>query len=199
MNTLPTEYIDRANAMNVAAREELKRKLTTGKIGFDDDVAIIKERTVAAVNRAIIIGDNIQEFTGHKKLLQSEYGQLALAVSDAPINFAKFCVSLREANDGPVTSYEVAAPIFERLLVQYELLPKPAHGEQTKHPHEPIVDFISSVIDADTESVELLEENPMEKWQQFQIVTFANNSKRIHDLHELAIKLMEVKSHEHKH
>jgi len=188
-----TEYIDRAAAMNMEAREELKKTLTKEKIGFDADVEMIKARTISAVNRAFKMGDSIQEFTGHTKLLPAAYGQFALAINDAPIAFAKECVSVRQGNDEPVTTYAQAAPIFERLLVQYELLPKTGHGNQTKHPHEPIMDYLKTVITADAESVELLEEFPMEKWARFNVVGFFNNSKRIHDLHELAGRILKEK------
>ena len=190
MNITEPEYIDSAKAMNMDAQEALKKTLTVEKQGFSADVELVKAHTISAVNRAVKIGDAMQEFTGHKKLLSGEYNQFALALEDAPISFAKACISLRENNESGITTYEQAAPIFEHLLVQYELMPKTGHGEQTKHPHEPVLDFISSVITADTESVELLEDNPMEKWQPFQLTSFFNNSKRIHDLHELAGRLM---------
>ena len=185
-----TTYTDRAEAMNLEAREAIKKILTAENTGFRADVEIVKARTISAVNRAIKMGDAIQEYTGHTKLLPVEYNQLALAINEAPIDFAKECVSIRQANDDPVTTYEQAAPIFEHLLIQYELLPKPAHGEQQKHQHDPVVDYIGSVITADAESVEVLEENPMEKWERHLILSFANNSKRLHDLHELAMKLL---------
>lgn len=188
-----TEYIDRATAMNLEARDELKKTLTKENAFFVSDVEMVKARTISAVNRAIKMGDAMQEYTGHTKLLPAEYGQFALAINDAPIAFAKECVSIRQGNDEPVTTYAQAAPIFERLLVQYELLPKEGHGEQTKHPHEPIMDFIKSVSTADAESVELLEEHPMETWERFNVVGFFNNSKRTHDLHELAGRILKEK------
>jgi hypothetical protein len=188
-----TEYIDRATAMNLEARDELKKTLTKENAFFVSDVEMVKARTISAVNRAIKMGDAMQEYTGHTKLLPAEYGQFALAINDAPIAFAKECVSIRQGNDEPVTTYAQAAPIFERLLVQYELLPKEGHGEQTKHPHEPIMDFIKSVSIADAESVELLEEHPMETWERFNVVGFFNNSKRTHDLHELAGRILKEK------
>jgi len=187
------EYIDRAAAMTADAREANKEILKDEFMGFRSDVELVKTKTIAAVNRAIKMGDTIQEFTGHKKLLPAEYGQFALAINDAPLDFAKECVSLCEKNQTPITTYEQAAPIFEHLLVQYELLPKPGHGEQTKHPHEPVLDYISAVINVDAESVELLEENPMDKWEPFQRASFYNNSKRILDLHEEVGKTMKAK------
>ena len=192
MNTEP-EYINRAAAMNMDAQEALKKTLTREKQGFSADVELVKAHTISAVNRAVKIGDAMQEFTGHKKLLSGEYNQVALALEDAPIAFAKACISLRESNETGITTYEQAAPIFEHLLVQYELLPKTGHGEQTKHPHEPVMDYLNSVSAADAESVELLEEHPMEKWDRFNVVAFYNNSKRIHDLHELAGSLIKEK------
>ena len=188
-----TEYIDRATAMNLEARDELKKTLTKENAFFVSDVEMVKARTNSAVNRAIKMGDAMQEYTGHTKLLPAEYGQFALAINDAPIAFAKECVSVRQGNDAPVTTYAQAAPIFERLLVQYELLPKEGHGEQTKHPHEPIMEYLKSVSAADAESVELLEEHPMKDWERFNIVGFFNNSKRIHDLHELAGRILKEK------
>jgi hypothetical protein len=188
-----TEYIDRATAMNMDAKAELKKRLTQKNVIFISKVEMVKAGTIAAVNLAIGMGDDIQEYTGHTKLLPAEYGQFSLAINDAPIAFAKDCVSLRQGNDEPVTTYAQAAPIFERLLVQYELLPKEGHGEQTKHPHEPIMDYINSVSAADAESVELLEEHPMEKWERFNVVAFHNNSKRTHDLHELAGRILKEK------
>ena len=188
-----TEYIDRATAMNLEARDELKKTLTKENSFFVSDVEMVKARTISAVNRAIKMGDAMQEYTGHTKLLPAEYGQFALAINDAPIAFAKECVSVRQGNDEPVTTYAQAAPIFERLLVQYELLPKEGHGEQTKHPHEPIMEYLKSVSAADAESVELLEEHPMKDWERFNIVGFFNNSKRIHDLHELAGRILKEK------
>ncbi len=189
-DTNETTYLDRAQAMNEDARDELKKILATENAVFISDVETVKARTISAVNRALKMGDAIKEFTGHKKLALAEYNQFALAINDAPINFAKECLSIREANESVITTYEQAYPIFEHLLIQYELLPKPAHGEQKKHPHEPVLDYIGTVIKADAESVDLLEDHPMEKWERFQISSFANNSKRIHDLHELAERLL---------
>lgn len=187
------EYIDRSTAMNMAARLAAKEVLEKEFQGFRDDVELVKTRTIAAVNRAFRMGDTIQEFTGHKKLLPVEYGQFSLAIGDAPIAFAKECVSVRQNNEEPIKTYEQAAPIFERLMEQFELLPKGSHGEQTKHPHEPVMDYLKTVVTADAESVELLEEFPMEKWERFNIVAFYNNSKRIHDLHEMAGKILNEK------
>lgn len=186
------EYIDRATAMNMDAREELKKFLTKENPLFVCDVEMVKARTISAVNRAIKMGDAMQEYTGKKKISLAEYNQFSLAINDAPIAFAKECVSLRQANASAVTSYAIAAPIFIRLIVQYEFLPKTGHDEQTKHPHEPILDWISSVITADAESVELFEEYPMAVWEKYQIVSFANNSKRIHDSHDEAIRLLKA-------
>ena len=190
------EYIDRSTAMNMAARIAAKEVLEKEFQGFRDDVDLVKTRTIAAVNRAFRMGDTIQEITGHKKLLPAEYGQFALAIGDAPIAFSKECVSVRQNNEEPIKTYEQAAPIFEKLMEQFELLPKGSHGEQTKHPHEPVMDYLKTVVTADAESVELLEEHPMEKWPRFNIVTFFNNSKRIHDLHEQAGNLLKEKGEE---
>jgi hypothetical protein len=187
------EYIDRSTAMNMAARIAAKEVLEKEFQGFRSEVFLVKTRTIAAVNRAYRMGDTIQEFTGHKKLALAEYGQFALAIGDAPIAFAKECISIRQNNDEPIKTYEQAAPIFKKLMEQFELLPKGSHGEQTKHPHEPVMEYLKTLVTADAESVELLEEFPMEKWARFNVVTFFNNSKRIHDLHELAGSLIKEK------
>src|ERR1035437_3309395 len=47
-----------------------------------------------------------------------------------------------------------------KLAGVFDKRKKANRNQQTKHPHEPVLDFISSVITPDAESVEFLEEPP---------------------------------------
>jgi hypothetical protein len=77
-----------------------------------------------------------------------------------------------------------------RLAGAFDKRRKANRHMQQKHPKEPILDYINCVVKADAESVEVLEENPMEKWESFYLSSFVSNSKRIHDLHEKATRLL---------
>jgi hypothetical protein len=107
-------------------------------------------------------------FTGHEKLLPAEFVSLAPALPDASLEFAKACLMLHHKFTAPVTDYAQAAPEWERLLVQLELLPR-GQRTPTEHPplNEPLKDWLARVIRVKTEALKLERELPPEKWDDF--------------------------------
>jgi len=182
-------YTDRAHAMKQEAAQAALKELTKKFALFKEAVANGRESTVEAVNLARDMGDTIWEITGHEKLLPAEFNQLALALPDAGLAFAKECLSVRRQLDKPVTDYNAARPLWDKLLIQLDLIPKPARGEQKLHSKEHVEMFLASVIRINNESARLIKTDPIEQWPSFYRQKFINDAKPIHDLYEQAIAL----------
>lgn len=166
--TITTDYDERAAKMRAAEQEALAREL---RRQFDEFVALAgvsKSAAVRGVNVAREMGAQIEMFTGHEKLLPAEFVSLAPALPDASLEFAKACLMLHHKFTAPVTDYAQAAPEWERLLVQLELLPR-GQRTPTEHPplNEPLKDWLARVIRVKTEALKLERELPPEKWDDF--------------------------------
>ena len=77
-----------------------------------------------------------------------------------------------------------------RLLVQAALLEVPGRsGPQQRHLHEPVKDFLSTVIKAKSSWVALEKEMPIEQWEEFYRESFLREILPLHDLYERAVKM----------
>lgn len=181
-------YTEKASAMQHEARNAAIQLLRDQFTEFKKTVKLGQISVVQSVNMARAMGDTIWEITGHQKLLPAEFNQLALALPDAGLAFAKECLSIRRQLDEPVKDYDEAKPIWEKLLTQLELI-STDERKQVAHHKEPIEDFLQKVIRIKTESIRLFQTEPIEKWPSFYRQTFIREAQPIHDLYEQALKL----------
>jgi len=182
-------YQDRAQVMRSDAQREGIEQLKSQFAKFRKVVTDSRQSVVDAVNLARTMGDTIWEITGHEKLLPAEFNQLALALPDAGLAFAKECLSVRHLLDAPVTSYEAARPILDKLMVQLELLPKPGRGAEQSHLKEPVEDFLASVIRIKNESARLIKTKPIAEWPSFYRQSFVREVRPLHDLYVQALEI----------
>ena len=187
--TQTLEYTDRAQVMKNEAREAAIQLLKDQFAEFRKTVKLGQISVVQAVNMARTMGDTIWEITGHEKLLPAEFNQLALALPDAGLAFAKECLSIRRQLDEPLKDYERALPLWNKLLTQLELIPAGARDGEKQHQREPIEDFLNGVIRMKNESVKLFKTTPIDQWPSFYRQTFIREAQPIHDLYEQALTL----------
>lgn len=198
VNVVETDYADHSRGMtaakNVEVLTELARLSVALKALADRDVSMKEEQCrlqLEGVNLARDIGRQLELFTGHQKLLPAEYNALAPSLTDAPLEFAKKCLALHQKYPVPVENFEVAVTEWRDLMVQLELLPKPARLEaQTAHVSEPIKDFFGTVGRVRGELLELEKKLPLEKWERFNLQSLIGYTQDFHDLHERAQKLV---------
>ena len=90
---------------------------------------------VSGVNVAREIGLQIELFTGTQKLSPAAYEKTALAqLPDVTLEFAKECLAAHHRFPEPVTTYQQAAPVWDRLLIQAALLEVAGRsGPQQRH------------------------------------------------------------------
>lgn len=190
MNTaIEQTYIERAAQMNAAERAELKRVLSQKFAVILVAAETYQTSAVTGINAARELGAQIELFTGQEKLIPAQFSALAVAIPDATMDFAKACLALHRKFPEPVDCYERAAPEWERLLVQLELLPTPERGQaQSKPLHEPLKDFIAVVIKNAQAGLALVKEIPLEEWDQFFLEAFIRESQPFMDLREKAVK-----------
>ena len=186
-NSATETYEDRAQVLKKEARVASVKILTSQYKSFREMVDVGQQSVIDAVNLARTMGDTIWEITGHENLIPAEFNQLALALPDAGLNFAKECLAIRRKFDNPVTDYAEARAVWDRLIVQLELLPKPKRGEENLHPKEPVETFLAAVINIKNESARLIKTQPIESWPSFYRQSFIREAKPIHDLYDVAI------------
>lgn len=153
-----------------------------------DMAAAGKKNVVDAVNQARAVGDTVWSIIGHEKLLPREFDQFALDLPGVGIGFLKECLVVRRMLDEEISDYKKARPIYERLMVQLELIPTPSREGETRREHEPIEDFLASVIRIKNESARVLKEKPIDKWPTFYRETFLREVRPLHDLYVSALE-----------
>lgn len=187
-------YDERAQQMTAQQREELKSVLAEKARELQQLVATEKFTALRGVNLAREIGAQIELFTGHEKLALSDFSPIAPALSlapgqDATLEFAKTCLALHRKFKEPVTDFRVARNEWDTVLVQIDLLPKPMRGTAAESGfHEPVKEYIGSVIKVDKAALALLKDHPFEKWPRFYVEQFYKESKHIKELHDQAAK-----------
>jgi len=184
--TTETTYIERADAMSAEAKGALTKELERKFALFKKHAAAGQSAVLSGVNVAREIGEAIRGITGHEKLLASEFNQLALALPDTGINFAKECLSIYNGTPKPVTDYAAAKPIWDRLLTQLELLPKSRRetaAEQTPK-LEPVEEFLCSVSSLASQFIKLERVAPVEKWKPYYRSTFCFEFARLSAIHD---------------
>ena len=187
-----TTYPEIVKSMSSEAKQAALVALTDKFKFFKTVIEDGKKSAVDAVNMAREMGDTIIEFTGHQKLSISEFNQLALALPDSGfgMGFAKECVSIRHLYQEPVTDYAQAKPVFDKLVVQLELLPKGERGDQKRHEKHEIEELLAKVIRCKAELTAATKNNPIAKWSDFYRKTFLTEAKFIHDIYEEALEVV---------
>lgn len=179
--SIEQSYDERARKMTDEARREFTSKLKEQFNALKECIASGQSSAISSANLARIIGQTIQGITGHENLLTAEFQQLSLVIPDASLNFAKECLSISHAHNNEISSYAVAKPIFDKLVVQLELLPKSKREEaKTKPtPVTPIEQFLHDVGALASRYAKIEKDVPIEAWPDFYKQTFLNESARI--------------------
>jgi len=110
-------------------------------------------------------------------------GSGAPGLASPSVAFAQACLSLRQLHASAPSSYVLARPIFEALLVQLELFPKPERGEQQAHGREPLADFLTEASRLATHTARLLEEIPVASWPEHYRVSFLRQTKPVVEIY----------------
>lgn len=191
-NEIEESYGDRSKAMTDEARLAFRQELSDGFTEFKSHVAIGQKAVVLAVNRARSMGATIQSYTGHEKLLPAEFNQLSLSIPDASFNFARECLSIHHANPKPVSDYAEAKPMWDRLMVQMEMLKqsKREKAQAAPPPVEPIEQFLHNVGALASEYAKMEVTTPIESWKPFYRQTFLNESARIVAIRDRVLKMV---------
>lgn len=185
-----TTYPEIVKTMSAEAKKAALIELTEKFKSFTSIVEDSKTSAIDAVNLAREMGDTIIEYTGHQKLSISEFNQLALALPNASLDLAKECVSIRHTYNEPITEYAKAKPVFDKLVVQLELIPKSERGEQKRHDKEDMHMLLSRVMKCKAELTAATKNNPIGKWPDFYRKTFLAEAKFIHDIYEEALEVV---------
>ena len=182
-------YQDRAAVMSAQEREVIKAEAATAYAELRGVEKREKELNaqlelipVDGVNAARKIGRLIELFIQHDKLQLVQYNSLAVALADAPFNFAKECLSAYKKFEQPVQTADEAKETWVKIKRQLELLPKSGHGKQRGHPEETILDFIGVVIRTAADALDTQNKMPMESWPDFQRNQFEKEGQVIHDM-----------------
>lgn len=186
----PDDYETRAALMTAQARaailDELRDKFAELKQLAETD----KFTSVRGVNVAREIGAQIELFTGHLKLLPSEFESLSPSLSDAPLEFAKKCLALHQKFPEPVENHAIAKAEWELIMVQLELLPTPERKQGGgAPPDEPVKEFLSVVIKVNQEYTKLAKEHDISTWPTFYRESFLKQGKAYFDLYQKALEL----------
>ena len=184
-------YPEIAKTMTVEAKQAALVALTDKFKYFRAIIEDGKKSAIDAVNMAREMGDTIIEFTGHQKLSIAEFNQLSLQLSGEgfAIGFAKECVSLSRQYKEPIAEYTQAKAVFDKLVVQMELLPKQERGEHRRHNGHAMEDLLAKVSKCRAELTAATKETPISKWDAFHRNYFLAEAKIIHDLYEDALKV----------
>lgn len=183
-------YEERSQVMNAEQREAVMGELRDKFAELQRLAATDKFTSLRGVNVAREIGAQIELFTGHEKLLPAEFEPLSVALKDAPLEFAKKCLALHQKFPQEVDNHAIARAEWEQLMVQLELLPKPARESgDGGQPDEPIKDCLSTVIKMNQELVKLSKENDISKWPPFLRQTFLKQGKPYFEIYQQAIEL----------
>ena len=190
--TTELTYDEKAALMTKDAKRLFKSQLVERFSELKTCAATAQASTIDGVNAAREIGELIQGYTGHEKLLTNEFNQLALCLPDVGIDFAKECLSIRHALAEPVTDYADAKPIWDKLLVQLELLPKSKRelAQSTPPAFEPIEDFLCEVASLASKYAKLEKTTPVESWKPYYRTTFLNEFKRLEVIREKIIAIV---------
>lgn len=180
---------ERAVQMTAEARSALKQVLTDKFNEFRKLAETSRFAAVRGVNVARDIGRQIELFTGHEKLLTSDFNLFAPAIPDASLDFAKSCLALHHKFNEPVMEYSEAAPEWDRLLVQLELLPAGRRKlSEGKSVSEPIKDQLARVSRVAHDSVAFEKDHPITQWPEFFITTFLRESEPLDQLRKKAMQ-----------
>ena len=184
-------YPEIAKTMTVEAKQAALVALTDKFKYFRAIIEDGKKSAIDAVNMAREMGDTIIEFTGHQKLSIAEFNQLSLQLSGEgfAIGFAKECVSLSRQYKEPIAEYTQAKAVFDKLVVQMELLPKQERGEHRRHNGHAMEDLLAKVSKCRAELASATKAMPISKWDAFHRNYFLTEAKEIHDLYEEALKV----------
>ena len=196
-------YTERAEAMRGQEREALKVVLTEKFGRFLERVSDEHVATLEAFNLCREMGAQIELFTGHEKLLPDEFNFIQPALSanlptvaggevkDAPIDFARGCLAAHQKFPEPVTNYAVAEQELERLLVQLQLIPKPAREKAEGEPPAtaPVLNFLADTIKMAQSAVDIGKQLPIEKWEQFNRKSLITQGRPFYELYRRALEL----------
>jgi hypothetical protein len=192
----PTTYPERAAQMTAEQQAAVKAEFAAKFAELRQLAATDEFTTLRAANVGREIGAQIELFTGHERLLPAEFSRLIDAdtgrpelpvLRDASLEFARECLTAHKKYPAPITDYETAKVVWESLLVQMELLPKPQRGTaQASVAGDPVKDYLPSVIKFAQSSAALLKQNPIEQWPDYYVTTFLRESRPFHELYEKA-------------
>lgn len=187
-----TDYETRAAAMTAEQRAAVMELIREKFAELKRLAATDKFTSVRGVNCAREIGMQIELFTGHQKLLASEFEELTPSMVDAPLDLAKKCLALHQKHPEPIDNYAIAKAEWEIILVQLELLPEPERGKgNPPPPDEPIKECLSTVIKMNQEMVKLSKEHDITTWPSFFRQTFLKQGKPYFEMYKKAIELEE--------
>lgn len=187
--TVEPDYIERGDAMTAQKRAAILQILTNQYAELKQLAATDKFTTVRGANLAREMGEQIELFTGHEKLLPAQFQPLAVALpKSAGIELAKECLAIFHRHRQPITEYAEAAVVWERMRVQLELLPKGSRGEAAGEPplSEPVKEAISDVIRVAQVFLKLNAKNPVETWPPFLRKQLLTQGRPFHEVYERA-------------
>lgn len=193
------DYSERAEQMNRAAHDEIKRtiaglmeRLKARTENFKDHRTAAETEAVEGVNTAREIGAQLTLFTGHEKLLPADFQSLVPAFgADVKLDFAKSCLALHKKFPAPVETFSVARDEWHHLMVQLDLLPKPVRGPASPLViSEPVLEQITAVGKRAQDAAAFERKTPMEQWSPFLVQSFLKESEPIVALRKKAEELV---------